>query len=169
MSSLADVFRVLNRMRDDGIVAQYAVGGATAVLFYAEPTRTYDLDVFVAFEASGGDDALAPLSRVHGWARERGLQPRAEHLMIEGVPVRFLPACNPLARAALAAARLHDYEGVAVRVVDPDHLAALALQAGGARRRERAWQLLEAGAVDRERLRRILAAHAPAVEVPDDA
>ncbi len=169
MSSLADVFRVLNRMRDDGIVAQYAVGGATAVLFYAEPTRTYDLDVFVAFEASGGGDALAPLSRVYGWARERGFSPRAEHLMIEGVPVQFLPAYNALARAALAAARLHDYEGVAVRVVDPDHLAALALQAGGARRRERAWQLLEAGAVDRERLRRILAAHAPAVEVPDDA
>ena len=41
MSSLADVFRVLNRMRDEGIVAQYAIGGATAVLFYAEPTRTY--------------------------------------------------------------------------------------------------------------------------------
>ena len=33
MPSLADVFRVLNRMRDEGIVAQYAIGGATAVLF----------------------------------------------------------------------------------------------------------------------------------------
>ena len=71
--------------------------------------------------------------------------------------------------AALAAARLHDYAGVPVRVVDPEHLVALALQAGGARRRERAWQLLEAGAVDRERLRQVLAAHAIAVELPDDA
>lgn len=46
---------------------------------------------------------------------------------------------------------------------------ALALQAGGARRRERAWQLLEAGAVDRERLRQALTTHAIAAEIPDDA
>ena len=71
--------------------------------------------------------------------------------------------------AALATARLHDYSGVPVRVVDPEHLVALALQAGGARRRERAWQLLEAGAVDRERLLQVLTAHAMAAELPDDA
>ena len=32
-------FRVLNRMRDERTVAQYAVGGATAVLFYADRER----------------------------------------------------------------------------------------------------------------------------------
>ena len=39
-------------------MAQYAIGGATAVLFYAEPTRTYDLDVFVTLQATG-EDVLA--------------------------------------------------------------------------------------------------------------
>lgn len=168
MSSLADVFRVLNRMRDEGVVAQYAVGGATAVLFYAEPTRTYDLDVFVTVETASGD-ALAPLSRIYAWAEEQGLELHAEHVLIEGVPVQFLPACNALVEAALSTAQVHDYDGLPVRVVDPDHLVAMALQAGGARRRERAWQLLEAGAVDRERLRQILKTHAVAAEIPDDA
>ena len=56
MSSLADVFQVLNRMRDDGVVADYAIGGATAVLFYAEPTRTYDLDVFVTLHGEHGGE-----------------------------------------------------------------------------------------------------------------
>ena len=69
MSSLGDVFRILNRMQDEGLVAQYAVGGATAVLFYAEPSRTYDLDMFVTLEAFG-NDVLAPLSRVYEWAGE---------------------------------------------------------------------------------------------------
>ena len=168
MSSLADVFRVLNRMRDEKIVAQYAIGGATAVLFYAEPTRTYDLDVFVTLEAAG-NDVLAPLSRVYEWAQEQGFGLQAEHLLIEGVPVQLLPAYNALVEAALATARVHDYGGVPVRVVGPEHLVALALQAGGARRRERAWQLLETGAVDRERLRRVLTTHAIAAEIPDDA
>lgn len=168
MSSLAEVFRVLNRMRDDGIVAQYAVGGATAVLFYAEPTRTYDLDVFVAVETASGD-TLAPLSRIYAWAEEQGLELHAEHVLVKGVPVQFLPAYNALVEAALSTAQVHDYDGVPVRVVDPDHLVAMALQAGGARRRERAWQLLEAGAVDRKRLRQILKTHAIAAEIPDDA
>lgn len=60
-------------------------------------------------------------------------------------------------------------EGPAVVEAAPEHLVALALQAGGARRRERAWQLLEAGAVDRERLRQALTTHAIAAEIPDDA
>ena len=47
MASLPDVFRVLNDMKSDGIIEDYAIGGGMAVLFYAEPTRTYDLDVFV--------------------------------------------------------------------------------------------------------------------------
>jgi hypothetical protein len=34
-------------MKDARVVVDYAIGGATAVLFYAEPTRTYDVDVFV--------------------------------------------------------------------------------------------------------------------------
>ncbi len=168
MSSLGDVFRILNRMQDEGLVAQYAVGGATAVLFYAEPTRTYDLDVFVTLEAFGNDE-LAPLSRVYEWAGKQGFGLHAEHLLIEGVPVQLLPAYNALVEGALLTARVHDYGGVPVRVVDPEHLVALALQAGGARRRERAWQLLEAGAVDRERLRRLLTTHAIAAKIPDDA
>ena len=168
MSSLADVFRVLNRMRDEGIVSQYAVGEATAVLFYAEPTRTYDLDVFVTLEAVG-NDALVPLSRIYEWAQEQGFGLQAEHLLIEGVPVQLLPAYNALVEAALSTATVHDYGGVPVRVADPEHLVALALQAGGARRRERAWQLLEAGAVDRKRLRRLLAAHAVPAKIPNDA
>lgn len=166
MNSLKDVFRVLNRMRDERVLEQYAIAGATAVLFYAEPTRTYDLDVFVTVDT---DDPLAPLSRIYAWAEKQGFHARDEHLMIRGVPVQFLPAYNALVTAAVAAAQVHDYEGEPVRVVDAEHLIALALQAGGARRRERAWLLLETGAVDRKRLREVLTTHAVAVEIPDDA
>lgn len=42
VASLREVFQVLNDMRSDGVIEDYALGGAMAVLFYAEPTRTYD-------------------------------------------------------------------------------------------------------------------------------
>lgn len=166
MSSLADVFRILCEMQATGVFAAYAVGGAMAVLSYAEPTRTYDLDVFVILPAESA--RLAPLAHVYAWTQARGFTTLGEHVVIHGVPVQFLAVHNTLAEEAVATPRALDYEGVRVPVIDPEHLVALALQAGGARRRERAWQLLEAGRVDRDRLRALLARHAIAADIPDD-
>jgi hypothetical protein len=157
MSTLADVFRVLNELRAERVVEDYAVGGAMAVLFYAEPARTYDLDVFVALPVATDD--LLDLSILYGWLRHRGFTPDAEHVLIHGVPVQFLPTYNRLVEEAVKGARELDYDDTMVRVVSPEHLVALALQAGGSRRRERAAQLLEAGAVDRAALRAILERH----------
>lgn len=167
MTSLAQVFAALNAMRAAGVIQQYAVGGATAVLFYAEPTRTYDVDVFVLV-AGSGETALVSLEPVYDWARASGFDVDAEHVLIHAVPVQILPAWSPLVVEAIDSARAHDYDGVPVRVVDPDCLVALALHAGGARRRERAWQLLESGAVDRVRLRDLLRRHRIEAVIPDD-
>ena len=62
MATLADVFQVLGEMRSAGVVRDYAVGGATAVLFYAEPARTYDLDVFIVLPP--GERSLVPLAKI---------------------------------------------------------------------------------------------------------
>jgi hypothetical protein len=167
VASLKEVFQVLQQMTEVGIVTDYAIGGATAVLFYAEPTRTYDVDVFVVLP-QGTDTGLVSLTSLYEWARGKGIVVDGEHLMIEGVPVQLLPAWNALVAEAVAQARVHDYDGVPVRVVGPEHLVALSLQAGGARRRERAWQLLQVGGVDRARLQMILDAHRIVAEIPDD-
>jgi len=159
MATLGAVFEELNALKAQGVLADYAIGGATATLFYAEPTRTYDLDVFILL-APRDSASLAPLAGIYNWARERGFQEDAEHILMHGVPVQFLPAHNPLAEEAVAQGRTLDYEGVPVKVIGPEHLAALALQAGGRRRRERAWQLIESGSTDRSALRDLLRRHA---------
>ena len=168
MNSLADVFRVLNELQASGIVESHAVGGAMAMLFYAEPTRTYDLDVFVLLP-EGASTSLVSLDGIYGWARSRRLSLDAEHILIHGVPVQFLPAYNKLVEEAVRAARQLDYEGEPVRIVGPEHLVALAIQAGGSKRRERAWQLVESGEVDRALLRSILARHDLIFEIPDES
>jgi hypothetical protein len=166
MFTLADVFRELNNLKERGTIRDYAVGGATAVLFYAEPSRTYDIDVFIRLPTAG-DSTLVSLNDLYAWAASRGFRSEAEHIFIYEVPVQFLPAYNPLAEEAVMAARTLDYAGVPVRVIGPEHLAALALQAGGAKRRERAWQLLESGTVDRAALKALLEQHAIHVDLGD--
>ncbi len=168
MSTLTDVFRELSDLKGAGLVRDYAIGGATAALFYAEPARTYDVDVFVILEP-GDTSSLVSLEPFYEWASRQGFAVDAEHILVHGVPVQFLPVHNALAEAAVMTARTLDYEGVPIRVVGPEHLAALALQAGGPKRRERAWQLIEAGAVNRAALRGLLAAHGIIAEIPDEA
>ena len=154
VASLREVFQVLNDMRSDGVIEDYALGGAMAVLFYAEPTRTYHLDVFVILPAS--DQQIVTLAPIYGWLRARGFEAHAEHVMIHGVPVQLIPAYNELVAEAITAARDHDYDDVTVRVCPPEHLIALALQAGGGKRRERAHQLFETADIDRGLLGRLL-------------
>ena len=157
MASLREVFRVLNDMRSEGIIDDYALGGAMAVLFYAEPTRTYDLDVFVILPPS--HQSIVTLTPVYAWLRARGFEAHAEHVIIHGVPVQLIPAYNDLVAEAIAAARDHDYDDVTVRVCPPEHLIALALQAGGGKRRERAHQLFETADIDRALLDQIMNRH----------
>ena len=167
MASLGDVFRELNTLKAGGILRDYAIGGATASLFYTEPSRTYDVDVFVVLPPSN-DKALAPLAPLYAWAASADYRTEAEHILIHEVPVQFLPAHNALAEDAVATAITHDYQGIPVRVIGPEHLAALALQAGGAKRRERAWQLLESGTVNRVALKALLKRHGIAARIDDD-
>jgi hypothetical protein len=166
-ASLRDVFAVLGRAEAEGIVGRYALVGAVAALFYAEATRTFDLDVAVTLPAPSG--ALLSLSSLYTWLGERGFLPEGEHVRIHDVPVQFLPGDSPLWAEALREARLFDYEGTAVRVASPEHLIAMICEAPTARRRERAALLLESGAVDRAKLREIVTRHGLALPATLDA
>ena len=43
---MKEALRVINEMRDAGIIGNYAIGGAIGAIFYLEPIETHDLDVF---------------------------------------------------------------------------------------------------------------------------
>jgi hypothetical protein len=154
MPSLADVFETLNEMKAEGVIVEYAIGGAMAALFYAEVTRTYDIDVFARYAPQAG--RILDLTGVYAWTEARGFEPDAEHVLIHSVPVQFLPGEEGLELEGVEQAVDIDYEGVSVRVMRPEHLIALYLRAGGAGRRERAALLDRTGLVDEIRLTDLL-------------
>ena len=141
--------RALNELKDSRVVLDYAVAGAMAVVFWAEPIPTYDLDVLVFLPEQG--TAIVSLESLYAWARARGYAVDAEHVLVEGVPVQFLPAHDALADEAIETAAAMDYDGVPVRVVRPEYLIALYLEpaARTPKRRERAAALLDAPVTNR--------------------
>ncbi len=75
------------------------IGGGIAVLFYAEPILTYDLDVFCLLPAEKG--GLISLSALYKYLRKKGYREQEEHIVIEGIPVQFIPAYNELVEEAI--------------------------------------------------------------------
>ncbi len=126
-------------MKSEGVIDEYAIAGAMALLFWAEPIPTYDLDVLVF---------LPPTS----------YQADKEHIIIEGIPVQFVPAPNELADEAIETAEVMKYGGVDARVVRPEYLIALYLDGSAKtpKRRERAAALRESDKVDTSRLQDLM-------------
>lgn len=157
MTHLAEVFRALNKLEHEGIIQKYAIAGATAFLFYTEPVRTYDLDVFIFLPSQ--DSFIVSLEPLYNDLRKLGYTFDAEHVMMYDTPVQFLPAYNELAEESVEEAIEHDYDGIPVRVISPEYLIALAFQTGGKHRQVRAEVLLEEDIIDRQKLASILLAH----------
>jgi hypothetical protein len=72
MESFGDTLAVLARMKADGVVDDYAVGGAMAVSFWTEPVATQDLDVVVTLAVE--PHPLDPLRGVFDWLVAQGFR-----------------------------------------------------------------------------------------------
>ncbi len=149
--------QVLNTLEREGIVRRYAIGGAMAATFYAEPVLTFDLDIFVLLPQATG--ALLTLAPLYEDLRRRGYTEEGECVLIEGVSVQFLPAYNALLEEALAEARETLYEQTLTRVLRAEHLVAIAVHTGREKDRQRVHLLMEQAQMDPEYLAGVLARH----------
>ncbi|MFN2477013.1 MAG: hypothetical protein ABR526_11830 [Chthoniobacterales bacterium] len=149
---------VLNELQNDTVFSRYAIGGAMGAIFYTEPFLTFDLDVFIVLPANA--NALVSLAPIYEALRARGYTAEEDEcVIIEGVPVQFLPAYNALVEEALEQAKEMEYESVPARVLRSEHLVAICLQTGRGKDRERVRILREQAQLDMEALATILRRH----------
>jgi hypothetical protein len=156
MASFATALRALNELKQTGVIREYAIGGAIGVVFWTEPVLTYDLDVFVFLPPQ--QDPIVSLAPLYEWAARSGYPALDEHVIVDGLPVQFLPSHNELCDRAIQTAETLDYEGTPVRVIRHEYWIALCLEpaARTAKRRERAAALMESSVTDQTVLRELL-------------
>lgn len=150
------VLKVLNQLVEAGLVETYAIGGAVAALFYAEPVATHDLDVFVVLPESQANAAVVTMEPQLAFLKGRGGVPQGEHVVLHGIPVQLLTAYNSLVLEATRDAQPRTVGATLTRVVRVEHLLAISVQTGRAKDRARVEQLLEEADVDRAALASIL-------------
>jgi len=145
-------------MQADGVIGDYAIGGAVGATFHLEPVATLDIDVFVSLRQAAGS-LLISLSPIYDYLTARGYKLEREYIVIGGWPVQFLTPGNALVEEALAQALETDVEGVRTRVMTAEHLTAIALQTGRAKDVARVLQFTESGTLDADKLCAILKRH----------
>ena len=148
---------VLNSLVEEGVIEGYAIGGAVAAIFYTEPSETADLDVFITFPS---DKLLVSLDAIYEHLRKKGFATfEHEGIVIEGIPVQFLPAAKPLLLDAFREAHEESVAGVPTRIMCFEHLAAIMLDTGRPKDKLRLVQCWESPALDREKFQVICSNH----------
>ena len=158
-SSMRDAFAVLNRMRNDGIIEKYAVGGAVAASILMEPMTTADIDIFVVLKAPPGR-RLVTLEPIYNYLLEKGGKKEGQYIVYAGWPLQFLPAnSSALVSEALDHALELEADGISVFVFGPEYLAAIALETGRQKDKYRLHALMEFGILDERAFLTILDRH----------
>lgn len=152
--------QVINALVEEGVIEDYALGGATALLFYAEPALTYDIDIFIILHAEQDNNKLIDLSPLYKSLEAKRYFPEKEHVIIEGVPVQFIPVYNPLIEEAVTQAVLANYEGIKIKILKIEYLLAIMIDTNRPKDRERIHQLLDDVSLNQNLLDEILQRHA---------
>ncbi len=150
---MREALRILNELKEEKLIRDYAIGGAVAALRWTEPFFTQDLDIFVIVEVV--QEGLIVLSPIYEYFRKRGYTWKGHWIIVEGIPIDIFPA-DPLETEAIEQAVEVEYAGIQAKVMTPEYLIALFLRAGREKDRIKIGMLLEQSGVDRERLKEIL-------------
>jgi len=145
--------KIINELKDKGIIIDYAIGGGIAALFYVEPFLTYDLDIFIIIKEEKKD--LISLKDLFEYLKSKGFLFKGEHIIIEGIPVQFIPV-NELEKEAVENGRFVKYKSVNTKVIEPEYLIAIFLKTGRRKDIERIEKILNLDIIDRDKLQKIL-------------
>ncbi len=145
---------VINVLKKQGIIEDYSIGGGIAAIYYIEPILTYDLDIFVILPQAEGKRVI-DLSVLFNSLCQKGYSWKKEHLIIEGVPVQFIPA-DELETEAIGNAPVVDYEGTNTKVFSAEYLIAVLVRAGRTKDIEKVEKILEQATVKYKKLKSIL-------------
>lgn len=125
---LGPTLELINQLEHEGIIRKPTIGGSLAIMYYAQPVKTDDLDIFCYTPSRGILIDLAPIYRR---LEELGCVVKDLYINIRGVDVQFLiPANQPLVEEALENAASVTIENVSIHVFEYEYALAVKAEAG---------------------------------------
>lgn len=154
---MKDTIKVINELKKEKLIKDYAIGGAIGVLKWVEPFFTRDLDIFI-IPIKETKEELINLSLMYEYLKKKGCFWKEQWIIIKGIPVDFIPT-DGVEKEAVENAQETEYEGVKTKVITPEYLIALFLKAGRDKDIRKIEMLLEQAEIDMGKLDKILKVH----------
>ena len=149
--TLLVVIRLMNRLKKEGVVLDYAIFGAMAVMKYTEAFNTKDLDILISIKPQ----PIIVLGPIYDELTKLGYQWQGQHIVVENFPVEFMVA-DELELEAMANANFITVGGLKTKVLGPEYLVALAVRANRPKDRYKVVLLLTEYKIDKHKLENIL-------------
>jgi hypothetical protein len=147
--------KLIKELKEKKVFRDFSIGGGIAALYYIEPLLTYDLDIFF-IPIENSIDVLAP---IYSYLKGKGFRVKKEHVLVEGIPVQFIPVYNDLVKEAVQYSVEVKYGRIKTRVVGLEYLIAIMLQTNRPKDRERLIKVFEEAKIDLKLLKKILKKH----------
>jgi hypothetical protein len=144
--------KLVKELKEEKVIKDFSIGGGIAALYYIEPLLTYDLDIFfIPIE-----DSIDVLTPIYRYLKEKGFKAKKEHVLIEGIPVQFIPVYNDLVTEAVKNSNEVKYGRIKTRVLGLEYLIAIMLQTYRSKDRERLVKIFEEAKIDSKLLKKII-------------
>lgn len=144
--------KLIKELKEKKVFRDFSIGGGIAALYYIEPLLTYDLDIFfIPIE-----DSIDVLTPIYDYLEKQEFKAKKEHVLIEGVPVQFIPVYNDLVKEAVQYSVEVKYGRIKTRVLGLEYLIAIMLQTYRPKDRERLVKIFEEAKIDLRLLKNIL-------------
>jgi hypothetical protein len=144
---MKEAIAALNKIRKQGVIDGYAIGGAIGASFYIEAVNTSDVDAFVLLVPPEGS-LLISLTPIYDALIRLGGEVVGEHIKIGGWPIQILAVEPGLTSDALNQALEVTYAGELTYVFTAEHICAIALKTNRTKDYLRIAMFMEQKAVD---------------------
>lgn len=134
------IISYLNEMKEQDLISDYAIGGATALIYYSEAVKTEDIDIFIVLTNQTG--VLVNLSSIYSFLDSKGVSTDREYIIINNIPVQFLVPYNLLVEEALKESVEVEFDGTKVKLPKLEYLLAIMVQTGRGKDKARLEDLL---------------------------
>lgn len=153
---LGPTLQLINQLESEGVIQKPTIGGSVAIIYYAQPVRTDDLDIF-CYVPVRDRDFLIDLSPIYKRLEELGCIVHDLYINVKGIDVQFLvPANQPLVEEALANAASVKIENVETHIFEYEYALAVKAKAGRPKDWAHIATALESSAPNKEKLDAIL-------------
>lgn len=135
------VIDAMNELQKKKIIKAWALGGGIAAKYYVNPPVTKDIDFFVLMD----DRSIMFMKPIHDYFVARGGKYFKHMMHYKGIVVDIIATDDALIVEGIKRAVIGDVEGIEMKVLPADYLAAIALKVGRPKDLNRIKLMLDAG------------------------